>query len=77
MIRTMQITMKFYTLILLVTMLFPTLLMSQVSGDAQKLYDEGKYSQAKELLEKELEENPSNASISYLLGRAAVYTGDI
>lgn len=77
MIRTIQITMKFYTLILLVTMLFPTLLMSQVSEDARKLFNEGKYSQARELLEKELEENPSNASISYLLGRAALYTGDI
>lgn len=77
MIRTMQITMKFYTLILLATMLFPTLLMSQVSEDAQKLYDEGKYSQAKELLEKELEENPADASINYLLGRVALHTGDI
>ena len=73
----MQITMKFYTLILLATMLFPTLLMSQVSEDAQKLFDAGKYSQAKQLLEKELEENPSNVSINYLLGRTALYTGDI
>ena len=73
----MQITMRLYTLIFLATMLFPTLLMSQVSEDAQKLFDAGKYSQAKQLLEKELEENPSNVSINYLLGRTALYTGDI
>lgn len=73
----MQITMRLYTLILLVTMLFPSLLMSQVSEDAQKLYNEGKYNQAKELLEKELEENPSNAFINYLLGRVSLDTGDI
>ncbi|NLC49330.1 MAG: tetratricopeptide repeat protein [Bacteroidales bacterium] len=69
--------MRLYTLIFLATMLFPTLLMSQVSEDAQKLFDAGKYSQAKQLLEKELEENPSNVSINYLLGRTALYTGDI
>ncbi len=58
-------------------MFFPSLLLSQVSEEAQKLFDQGKYSQAKELLENDLEVNPADASINYLLGRAALYVGDI
>ena len=73
----MQITMKLYTLILLGFILFPTLLLGQVSEEAQKLYDEGKYSEAKHLLEIDLEESPTNASINFLLGRAALHTGDV
>lgn len=57
-------------------LLFPALLFSQVSEEAQKLYNEGEYSQAKQLLERELEEKPTDAYINYLLGRTALYTGD-
>lgn len=69
--------MKIYRFILLAIIFFPALLFSQVSEEAQKLYNEGNYSQAKLLLEKDLEENPSDASINYLLGRTALFTGDI
>ena len=69
--------MKIYKLAILIFLVFPTLLLSQVSEEAQELYNQGKYSQAKELLEKDLEESPSNATINYLLGRVALYTGDI
>ena len=57
--------------------LFPTLLLSQVSEEAQTLYDQGKYSQAKDLLEIELIEKPTDAYIIYWLGRASLYTGDL
>ena len=57
--------------------LFPTLLLSQVSEEAQTLYDQGKYSQAKDLLEIELIEKPTDAYINYWLGRASLYTGDL
>ena len=69
--------MKFYKLILLTIVFFPSLVFSQVSEEAQRLYDESKYSQAKHLLEKDLEENPSNASVNFLLGKSALYSGDI
>lgn len=69
--------MKIYRFILLAILIFPSLLFSQVSEKAQKLYDKGEYIQAKLLLEKSLEENPSDASINYLLGMAALHTGDI
>ena len=69
--------MKFYKLILLTIVFFPSLVFSQVSEEAQRLYDESKYSEAKHLLEKDLEENPSNASVNFLLGKSALYSGDI
>lgn len=69
--------MKLYKLLLIPFLLLPAVLLSQVSDEAQKLYDEGDYRQAKALLENELEENPSNASISYLLGMSAMHIGDI
>ena len=69
--------MKLYKLTFLIFLLFPTLLFSQVSEEAQELYDQGKYSQAKLLLEKELEEKPTDAYINYWLGRASLYTGDL
>ena len=69
--------MKIYKLTILMFLIFPTLLLSQVSEEAQELYNQAKYSQAKQLLEKDLETNPSNATINYLLGRAALYTNDL
>ena len=69
--------MKLYKLLLIPFLLLPAVLLSQVSEEAQKLYDEGDYRQAKTLLENELEENPSDASISYLLGMSAMHIGDI
>lgn len=69
--------MKFYRLILLAIIFFPTLLIGQVSEEAQKLFDAGEYKQAKQLLENDLEENPSNTALNFLLGRAALHTGDI
>ena len=68
--------MKLYKLLFIPFLLLPALLKSQVSEEAQKLYDEGDFSQAIVLLEKELEENPSNATISYLLGMSAMHIGD-
>ena len=56
---------------------FPAWLFSQVSEEAQKLYDEGKYSQAKLALEKDFEENPTNPTVNYLLGISAMHTGDV
>ena len=58
-------------------MFFPTLLLSQVSEEARILFDQGKYSQAKELLETELIEKPTDAYINYWLGRASLYTADL
>lgn len=69
--------MNLYKLLFITFLLFPTLLISQVSEEAESLYNEGKYSQAKALLEKELEESPSNATVNYLLGVSAMHTGDI
>ena len=69
--------MKLYKLLFIPFLLLPAVLLSQVSEEAQKLYDEGDYRQAKTLLENELEENPSDASISYLLGMSAMHIGDI
>lgn len=57
--------------------IFPALLLSQVSEEAQRLYNQGEYSQAKQILEKDLEEDPTNATINYFLGRAALHTNDI
>ena len=71
------ITMKLYKLTFLIFLFFPPLLFSQVSEEAQALYDQGKYRQAKLLLEKELEEKPTDAYINYWLGRASLYTGDL
>ena len=71
------IAMKLYKLIILIFLSLPALLFSQVSEEAQTLYDKGQYSQAKLALEKDLEENPSNASINYLLGKTALHLGDI
>ncbi len=76
-IRTMQTTMKLYTVLFITFLLFPTLLKSQVSEEAQRLYNEGKYSQAKVLLEKDVEDNPSNTALQYLLGMTALRTGDV
>lgn len=73
----MHITMKFYRLILLAIIFSPTLIIGQVSEEAQKLFDAGEYKQAKQLLENDLEESPSNTAINFLLGRAALHTGDI
>lgn len=56
---------------------FPTLLFSQVSEEAQKLYDEGNYSQAKLALEKDFEEAPTHTTVNYLLGMAAMHVGDV
>ena len=75
--RTREVTMKIYKLIILTLLFFPTVLLSQVSEEAQNLFDQGKYKQAKELLEKDLKDSPANASVNYLLGRAALYTGDL
>ena len=58
-------------------MFFPTLLFSQVSEEAQTLFNQGNYSQAKELLEAELIEKPTDAYINYWLGRASLYTSDL
>lgn len=69
--------MNLYRLIFITFLLFPALLISQVSEEAENLYNEGKYSQAKVLLEKDLEENPTNATVNYLLGMSALHTGDI
>ncbi|MDD2474953.1 MAG: tetratricopeptide repeat protein [Dysgonamonadaceae bacterium] len=69
--------MKLYRFIILIILLLPTLLFSQVSEEAKKLYDEGKYRQAKLAFEKNLEDDPTNSTISYLLGMAAMHTGDI
>lgn len=69
--------MKLYKLLFIPFLLLPALLKSQVSEEAQNLYDEGDFSQAKVLLEKEFEENPSNATITYLLGMSAMHIGDV
>ena len=69
--------MKLFRLLFIPFLFLPALLISQVSEEAQKLYDKGDYSQAKVLLEKDLEESPSNATISYLLGMSAMHIGDI
>ena len=69
--------MKLYKLLFIPFLLLPALLKSQVSEEAQNLYDKGDFSQAKVLLEKELEENPSNATITYLLGMSAMHIGDV
>lgn len=69
--------MRLYKLTILIFLLLPTLLMSQVSDEAQELYNQGKYSKAKLLLEKELEEKPSDAYINYWLGRASLHVGDL
>ena len=69
--------MNLYRLIFTAFLFIPALLISQVSEEAEKLYNEGKYSQAKVLLEKDLEESPSNATVNYLLGMSAMHTGDI
>ncbi|HTN68724.1 MAG TPA: tetratricopeptide repeat protein [Dysgonamonadaceae bacterium] len=69
--------MKLYKFFFLALLFVPTLLLSQVSEEAQKLYDEGDYSQAKMVLEKDLEENPTNVAVNHLLGIAALKTGDI
>lgn len=73
----MQTTMKLYTVLFIAILLFPALLKSQVSEEAQRLYDEGKYSQAKVLLERDVEKNPSNTALQYLLGMTAMWTGDV
>lgn len=69
--------MKFYKHILLAIIFFPTLLFSQVSEEAQKLYDDGNYIQAKTALEKDFEKDPTNTNVNYLLGISAMHTGDI
>ncbi len=69
--------MNLYRILFITLLLFPALLKSQVSEEAQKLYDEGKYSQAKLLLEGDVEENPSNTASQYLLGLTAMQTGDM
>ena len=76
-VRTIQTTMKLYTILFITFLLFPALLKSQVSEEAQRLYDEGKYSQTKAILEKDVEEDPSNTDTQYLLGVAAMRTGDV
>ncbi len=69
--------MKLYKLLFIPFLFLPALLFSQVSDEAQMLYEEGDYSKAKILLEKEFEENPSNATITYLLGMSAMHIGDV
>ena len=69
--------MKLYKLLFIPFLFLPALLFSQVSDEAQMLYEEGDYSKAKILLEKELEENPSDATISYLLGISSMHIGDV
>ena len=69
--------MKLYKITFLIFLFFPTLLFSQVSEEARILFDQGKYSQAKELLETELIEKPTDAYINYWLGRASLYTADL
>lgn len=76
-IRTIHETMITYRLIFLTVLLFPLLLLAQVSEDAQKLYDAGAYSKAKTALEKDLEKDPANSSINYLLGLTSLKTGDM
>ena len=58
-------------------LMFPAWLFSQVSDEAQTLYDDGNYSQAKLALEKDFEESPTNTSVNYLLGMSAMHTGDV
>ncbi|MGV8963322.1 MAG: tetratricopeptide repeat protein [Candidatus Saccharimonadaceae bacterium] len=69
--------MNIYRLIFLTVLFFPVLLLAQVSEDAQKLYNEGEYFQAKKSLEKDLEKDPANPSINFLLGMASLKTGDL
>ena len=69
--------MKLYKLTFLIFFISPTLLYSQVSEEALKLYNQGQYSEAKQLLEQELEAKPTDAYINYWLGRASLYTNDL
>ena len=69
--------MKVNRLTVLMFLMFPAWLFSQVSDEAQKLYDDGNYSQAKLALEKDFEESPTNTSVNYLLGMSAMHTGDV
>lgn len=69
--------MNLYRILFITLLLFPTLLKSQVSEEAQKLYDEGEYSQAKVLLERDVKENPTNTALQFLLGMTAMQTGDM
>ena len=73
----MRMTMRLNTLILLTVLLFPTLLFSQISEEAAKLFEEGEYEQAKSVLRIDVENDPANASIHKMLGIAALETGDI
>ena len=52
-------------------------LFGQVSEEAQKLYDTGDYYKAKIALEKDLQNDPANTSINYLLGLTSLKTGDV
>ena len=69
--------MKLYKLTFLIFFISPTLLYSQVSEEALELYNQGQYSEAKQLLEQELEAKPTDAYINYWLGRASLYTNDL